>query len=78
MFFLLSLIYKFCNKFIKLGNLTLCDNTLLEMKIILAILLSVFCVLEGYTLNISNYKFHIMPETSYYGGIHSISKDSIG
>lgn len=28
--------------------------------------------------NISDYRFHTMPETSYYGGIHSIAKDSIG
>lgn len=25
-----------------------------------------------------SYRFHTMPETSYYGGIHSIAKDSIG
>ena len=29
-------------------------------------------------LNIYDYRFHTMPETSYYGGIHSIAKDSIG
>lgn len=28
--------------------------------------------------NISDYRFHAMPETSYYGGIHSITKDGIG
>ena len=25
-----------------------------------------------------NLRFHAMPETSYYGGIHSIAKDSLG
>ncbi len=30
------------------------------------------------SLNSSDYRFHTMPETSYYGGIHSIVKDSIG
>lgn len=29
-------------------------------------------------LNIPDYRFHPMPETSYYGGIHSIAKDSVG
>lgn len=26
----------------------------------------------------TDYRFHTMPETSYYGGIHSIAKDSVG
>ena len=29
-------------------------------------------------LNVSDYRFHSIPETSYYGGIHSIVKDKIG
>jgi signal transduction histidine kinase/DNA-binding response OmpR family regulator/ligand-binding sensor domain-containing protein len=29
-------------------------------------------------IDISTYRFHKMPETSYYGGIHSISKDRVG
>ena len=29
-------------------------------------------------IDISKYRFHIMPETSYYGGIQSIAKDSLG
>lgn len=29
-------------------------------------------------LDLSDYRFHTMPETSYYGGIHSIAKDSVG
>ncbi|WAC39561.1 two-component regulator propeller domain-containing protein [Pedobacter sp. SL55] len=31
-----------------------------------------------YAIDISKYRFHIMPETSYYGGIQSIAKDSLG
>ena len=41
---------------------------------LLLILLSTRC----FAINISDYRFHTMPETSYYGGIHSITKDSIG
>ena len=29
-------------------------------------------------LNVNDYRFHSIPETSYYGGIHSITKDHIG
>lgn len=32
----------------------------------------------GFAISLSDYRFHAMPETSYYGGIHSITKDSIG
>lgn len=35
-------------------------------------------VVAGLALNLSDYRFHTLPETSYYGGIHSIAKDSIG
>lgn len=28
--------------------------------------------------DVADYRFHPMPETSYYGGIHSIAKDSVG
>ena len=28
--------------------------------------------------NAADYRFHSMPETTYYGGIHSIAKDSVG
>lgn len=31
-----------------------------------------------YALDVSDYRFHSIPETSYYGGIHSIVKDKIG
>ncbi len=33
------------------------------------------CVLA---IDTSRYRFHVMPETSYYGGIQSIAKDSVG
>lgn len=29
-------------------------------------------------LDLADYRFYTLPETSYYGGIHSIAKDSIG
>ncbi|MGJ1409839.1 response regulator [Sphingobacterium thalpophilum] len=29
-------------------------------------------------IDVSRYRFHLMPETSYYGGIQSIAKDSLG
>ena len=48
------------------------------MRILFNILLFIFFPVYGYTLNVSDYRFHNMPETSYYGGIHSIVKDSIG
>ncbi|WP_199117502.1 hybrid sensor histidine kinase/response regulator transcription factor [Pedobacter sp. ASV28] len=31
-----------------------------------------------FDIDISKYRFHVMPETSYYGGIQSIAKDSLG
>ena len=31
-----------------------------------------------YGVNVNDYRFHSMPETSYYAGIHSIVKDKIG
>lgn len=31
-----------------------------------------------YAIDASAYRFHVMPETSYYGGIQSICKDSLG
>jgi len=31
-----------------------------------------------FAIDISKYRFHVMPETSYYGGIQSIAKDSLG
>ncbi len=35
--------------------------------------------LQGvFAMDTSRYRFHVMPETSYYGGIQSIAKDSLG
>lgn len=48
------------------------------MKSLFLILLTFLLSLPGFALNSSAYRFHAMPETSYYGGIHSIAKDSIG
>ena len=44
------------------------------------LLLGVFikAILPCMALNVSDYRFHSLPETSYYGGVHSIAKDSIG
>ncbi|MEJ5961541.1 hybrid sensor histidine kinase/response regulator transcription factor [Pedobacter immunditicola] len=44
-------------------------------------LIAIFVVifLQGvFAIDISKYRFHVMPETSYYGGIQSIAKDSLG
>lgn len=42
----------------------------------------VFCTVLlsflGHGRDFPSYRFHAMPETSYYGGIHSIAKDSLG
>ena len=35
-------------------------------------------ILPCLALNVSDYRFHSLPETSYYGGVHSIAKDSLG
>ena len=48
------------------------------MKKLLFGLFSFLFFTSTIAINISNYRFHTMPETSYYGGIHSITKDSIG
>jgi len=45
---------------------------------LLIIFLFILLPVYGFAFNISDYRFHNMPETSYYGGIHSIVKDSIG
>lgn len=47
----------------------------LQPILLLAALLAV-AVARGF--DIADYRFHPMPETSYYGGIHSIAKDSVG
>lgn len=50
------------------------------MRSLLTALLLVTGLLPGtlHALNIPDYRFHPMSETSYYGGIHSIAKDSVG
>ncbi|MDR0692908.1 MAG: response regulator [Prevotellaceae bacterium] len=48
------------------------------MRFLFAGLFFILCSTPNLALNISDYRFHTMPETSYYGGIHSITKDSIG
>ncbi|SER97423.1 hybrid sensor histidine kinase/response regulator transcription factor [Pedobacter rhizosphaerae] len=37
-----------------------------------------FLLKSAAAIDISRYRFHVMPETSYYGGIQSITKDSLG
>lgn len=48
------------------------------MRLLFAGFLFFLLPVSGLSLNISDYRFHTMPETSYYGGIHSITKDSVG
>lgn len=48
------------------------------MRFLFTVLLFTLFSKSSLALNISDYRFHTMPETSYYGGIHSITKDSIG
>ncbi|MEH3112207.1 hypothetical protein [Pedobacter terrae] len=37
-----------------------------------------FLLKSAAAIDISRYRFHVMPETSYYSGIQSITKDSLG
>lgn len=48
------------------------------MKSPFIVLLFILLPWLSLAINISDYRFHSMPETAYYGGIHSITKDSIG
>jgi signal transduction histidine kinase/DNA-binding response OmpR family regulator/ligand-binding sensor domain-containing protein len=48
------------------------------MKFVYTFLLFILLSKPSYAINILDYRFHRLPETSYYGGIHSIVKDSIG
>lgn len=48
------------------------------MKFVYTILLFILFSTPSNAINILDYRFHKMSETSYYGGIHSIAKDSIG
>ena len=48
------------------------------MRLLYSIILFILFSVHTQAINVSDYRFHRMPETSYYGGIHSIVKDSIG
>lgn len=48
------------------------------MRFVYTFLLFILLSKSIQAVNISNYRFHKMSETGYYGGIHSIAKDSIG
>ncbi len=48
------------------------------LRLVAAIALLLTSALSADAVNIQSYRFHQMPETSYYGGINSIAKDSIG
>ncbi|WP_443946736.1 response regulator [Pedobacter sp. AW1-32] len=47
-------------------------------KLILVACFIAFSLQNLLAIDISRYRFHVMPETSYYGGIQSIAKDSLG
>jgi len=47
-------------------------------KYVLAVCLVFFLLRTATAIDISQYRFHVMPETVYYGGIQSITKDSLG
>ena len=43
---------------------------------LISIIIAAFVSMSA--VNISDFRFHSLPETSYYGGVHSVTKDSIG
>lgn len=45
---------------------------------LLPVILSFLVSVSSYAIDIRNYRFHQMPETSYYGGINSVVKDTVG
>lgn len=47
-------------------------------KYVLVAFLATLLFQNDFAIDISKYRFHVMPETSYYGGIQSIAKDSLG
>ena len=47
-------------------------------RLISAALTALLAIATARAIDTSVYRFHQMPETSYYGGVHSIAKDSIG
>nr|WP_199156077.1 hybrid sensor histidine kinase/response regulator transcription factor [Pedobacter sp. ASV2] len=40
--------------------------------------MSILLIKGAFALDISRYRFHLMPDNPYYGGIQSITKDSLG
>ena len=48
------------------------------MRFVLLLVFFVLCSGTGHAIQLPDYRFYSMPETSYYGGIHSIAKDRIG
>jgi signal transduction histidine kinase/DNA-binding response OmpR family regulator/ligand-binding sensor domain-containing protein len=46
--------------------------------IFLLVFLSTWAFQQVCAIDVTQYRFHVMPETSYYGGIQSIAKDSLG
>ncbi len=48
----------------------------LSVRLLLQLL--VLCITHVKSIDLLDYRFQVMPETSYYGGIHSIVKDSVG
>lgn len=48
------------------------------MRFLFIVPFFILSFVSGFSLDISDYRFHPMPETTYYGGIHSITKDNIG
>lgn len=48
------------------------------MYLLLTCFFLILSPVRSWAINVSDYRFHTMPETSYYSGIHSITKDSIG
>lgn len=49
-----------------------------DMRRFITIFLAILAIAPARAIDTSVYRFHQMPETSYYGGVHSIAKDSIG
>lgn len=45
---------------------------------LLFLFLGIMLIKAAFALDISRYRFHLMPDNSYYGGIQSITKDSLG
>jgi len=50
----------------------------MEKRLFILVLLYLVLSCKVTAIDFSQYRFHVMPETSYYGGIQSIGKDSLG